>query len=194
MFHVSFLCFNSLKIKRFKRWNIGILCFIFGFNVSFFIYHTPFPKNTHGEKSNPNGSDLKPQWERNQTPMGETPLKHWNQKWNIECQCFISWKCWLSMHCVIKMKQGTKKRLKVNIMYAYVRARLTECNVSSPASDASSPGGDASPRRHLLIKARCLDKQIQYIFLLPSWGIEPQLGNADAGTRLLKKPRCRTKV
>ena len=50
------------------------------------------------------------------------------------------------------MKHGTKKRLKVNIMYARVRS-------------ASSPGGDASPRRHLLIKARCLDKQIQYIFL-----------------------------
>ena len=123
MFHVSFLCFNSLKIRRFKRWNIGVQCFIFGLNVSFFIYHTPFQKNTHGEKSNPNGSDLKPQWERNQTPMGETPLKHWNQKWNIECQCFISWKYWLSMHCVMKMKHGTKKRLKVNIMYAYVRAR-----------------------------------------------------------------------
>ena len=60
-------------------------------------------------------------------------------------------------------------------------------NVPLPAGDASSPGGDASPRRHLLVKARCLDKQIQYIFLLPSWGIEPQLGNADAGTRLLKK-------
>ena len=40
-----------------------------------------------------------------------------------------------------------KKRLKVNIMYARVR-------------NASSPGGDASPRRHLLVKARCLDKQI----------------------------------
>ena len=48
-------------------------------------------------------------------------------------------------------------------------------------------GGDASSRRHLLVKARCLDKQIQYILLLPSWGIDPQLGNADAGTRLLKK-------
>ena len=55
--------------------------------------------------------------------MEETPLKHWNQKWNIECQCFISWKYWLSMHCVMKMKHGTKKRLKVNIMYARVRAR-----------------------------------------------------------------------
>ena len=101
MFHVSFLCFNSLKIKRFKRWNIGVQCFILGFNVSFFIYHPPFPKNSVGEKQNPNGSDLKPQWERNQTPMRETPLKHWNQKWNIECQCFISWKYWLSMYCVI---------------------------------------------------------------------------------------------
>ena len=56
------------------------------------------------------------------------------------------------MHCVMKMKHGTKKRLKVNIMYARVR------NVSSPGGDASSPecnasspGGDASPR--LLKKA-----------------------------------------
>ena len=39
-------------------------CFIFGFNVSFFIYHTPFPKKH-------NGSDLKPQWERFKTSMGE---------------------------------------------------------------------------------------------------------------------------
>ena len=63
-FHVSFLYFNSLKIRRFKRWNIGAQCFIFGFNVSFFIYHTPFPKKH-------NGSDLKPQWERFKTSMGE---------------------------------------------------------------------------------------------------------------------------
>ena len=54
--------------------------------------------------------------------MGETPLKHWNQKWNIECQCFTFWKYWLSMHCVMRMKHGTKKRLKVNIMYARVRS------------------------------------------------------------------------
>ena len=69
-------------------------------------------------------------------------------------------------------------------MYARVR------NAPSPVVDASSPGGDASPRRHLLVKARCLDKQIQYIFLLPSWGIDPQLGNADAGTR---RPQVRTR-
>ena len=60
----------------------------------------------------------------------------------------------------------------------------------SPGGITSSPGGDASPRRHLLGKARCLDKQIQYIFSLPSWGIEPQLGNTDAGTR---HPQVRTR-
>ncbi len=61
----------------------------------------------------------------------------------------------------------------------------------SPGGGAVSPGGDASPRRHLLDKARCLGKQIQnappLIIVLPSWGIEPQLDNADAGTRLLIK-------
>ena len=63
--------------------------------------------------------------------------------------------------------------------------------------EAVSPGGDASPRRHLLDKARCLGKQIQntppLIIVLPSWGIEPQLDNADAGTRRpqvrLRSPR-----
>ena len=65
-----------------------------------------------------------------------------------------------------------------------------EGDASSSGGIASSPGGDASPRRHLLDKARCLDKQIQYIFSLPSWGIEPQLGNTDAGTR---RPQVRTR-
>ena len=41
-----------------------------------FLFTTPLSKNTLGEKSKPKGSDLKTQWERNQTPMGETPLKH----------------------------------------------------------------------------------------------------------------------
>ena len=35
-----------------------------------------------------------------------------------------------------------------------------EISVLTHSGDASSPGGDASPRRHLLVKARCLDKQI----------------------------------
>ena len=68
---------------------------------------------------------------------------------------------------------------------------------------AVSPGGDASPRRHLLDKARCLGKQIQNAFhshhciVLPSWGIEPQLDNADAGTRRpqvrSRRPQVRTR-
>ena len=100
------------------------------FNVSFlvsmfhFLFTTPLSKNTLGEKSKPNGSDLKTQWERNQTPMGETPLKHWNQEWNIETLCFISWNYWLSMRCVVKMKHETKKRLRVNITYARVRSAI----------------------------------------------------------------------
>ena len=55
------------------------------------------------------------------------------------------------MHCVMKMKRETKKRIKVNIMYARVRnVSSLASNASLPAGDASSPGGDASPR--LLIK------------------------------------------
>ena len=114
--------------------------FHFWFQCFIFYLPHPFPKNTHGEKSNPNGSDLKPQWERNQTPMGETPLKHWNQKWNIECQCFISWKHWLSMHCVMKMKHGPKKRLKVNIMYARVRQRVLTWGRRVPAAAFACQG------------------------------------------------------
>ena len=61
-----------------------------------------------------------------------------------------------------------KKRLKVNIMYAYVRARkerVLTWGTTRPYLGATRPRVG--------------------ICLLPSWGIEPQLGNADAGTRLL---------
>ena len=47
-------------------------------------------------------------------------------------------------------------------------------------SEAQANGGRRVSRRHLLVKARCLDKQIQKRILLASWGIEPQLANADA--------------
>ena len=146
-----------------------------------FLFTTPLFKKLSGREINP-------QWERFKTPMGEksnpngrnatetlkSKMKHRMPMFHLLKVLIINALCY-------ENETWNKKRLKVNIMYARVRS------ASSPASNASSPGGDASPRRHLLVKARCLDKQIQYIFLLPSWGIEPQLGNADAGTRLLIK-------
>ena len=68
--------FQLIENQTFQELKHWCSMFHFWFQCFIFIYHTPFPKNTHGEKSTPNGSDLKPQWERNQTPMGETPLKH----------------------------------------------------------------------------------------------------------------------
>ena len=148
-------------------------------------------KTSMGEKSNPNG--------RNTTEILKSKMKHRMPMFHLLKVLIINALCY-------ENETWNKKRLKVNIMYAYVRARKERVHfrvcqtrglrtrtyarvrsASSPAGSASSPGGDASPRRHLLVKARCLDKQIQYILLLPSWGIDPQLGNADAGTRLLKK-------
>ena len=144
MFHVSFLCFNSLKIRRFKRWNIGVQCFIFGFNVSFlvsmfhfwfqcFIFYLPhpFPKKH-------NGSDLKPQWERFKTSMGEksnpngrnatetlkSKMKHRMPMFHLLKVLIINVLCY-------ENETWNKKRLTVNIMYAYVRARKERALTSS---------------------------------------------------------------
>ena len=68
-----FQLIENQTFQEMKHWRS---MFHFWFQCFIFYLPHPFPKNTHGEKSNPNGSDLKPQWERNQTPMGETPLKH----------------------------------------------------------------------------------------------------------------------
>ena len=124
MFHVSFLCFNSLKIKRFKRWNIGVQCFIFGFNVSFFYLPHPFPKKH-------NGSDLKTQWERFKTSMGEksnpngrnttetlkSKMKHRMPMFHLLKALIINALCY-------ENETWNKKRLKVNIMYARVRRHV----------------------------------------------------------------------
>ena len=153
-----------------------------------FLFTTPLSKKLSGR-------EIKPQWERFKTSMGEksnpngrnttetlkSKMKHRMPMFHLLKVLIINALCY-------ENETWNKKRLKVNIMYARVRsASSLASNASLPAGSASSPGGDASPRRHLLVKARCLDKQIQYIFLLPSWGIEPQLGNTDAGTRLLIK-------
>ena len=118
-FHVSTYWLSILLKAETCNFYVSFLVSMFHF-----LFTTPLSKNTLGEKSKPNGSDLKTQWERNQTPMGETPLKHWNQEWNIEQQCFIYWNYWLSMRCVVKMKHETKKRLRVNITYARVRSAI----------------------------------------------------------------------
>nr|DAI99385.1 MAG TPA: hypothetical protein [Caudoviricetes sp.] len=55
---------------------------------------------------------------------------------------------------------------------------------SSPGGDASSLGGDASPRRHLLDKARCLDKQIHkypYFKYCQFWASSPKLAMPTRG-------------
>ena len=76
------------------------------------------------------------------------------------------------------------------------RCALTWGNVSSLGvtrshlgGNAISPGGDASPRRHCQVGARCPNLAIQYNdesgtrFVFACQGIEPCQANADAGTR-----------
>ena len=121
MFHFYVSTYWISNVSRDETWRFDVSFLVSKFH---FLFTTPLSKNTLGEKSKPNGSDLKTQWERNQTQMGETPLKHWNQEWNIEHQCFISWNYWLSMRCAVKMKHETKKRLRVNITYARVRSAI----------------------------------------------------------------------
>ena len=47
-----FQLIENQTFQEMKHWHsmfhFWFQCFIFGFNVSFFIYHTPFPKNTMG--------------------------------------------------------------------------------------------------------------------------------------------------
>ena len=72
-FIFMFQLIENQTFQEMKHWHS---MFHFWFQSFIFYLPHPFPKNSVGEKSNPNGSDLKPQWERNQTPMGETPLKY----------------------------------------------------------------------------------------------------------------------
>ena len=58
-FIFMFQLIENQTFQEMKHWcsmfHFWFQCFIFGFNVSFFIYHAPFQKT---------------QWERNKTPMG----------------------------------------------------------------------------------------------------------------------------
>ena len=131
-FHVSFLCFNSLKIKRFKRWNIGIQCFIFGFNVSF-LFTTPLSKKLSGRK-------IKPQWERFKTSMGEksnpngrNTTETLKSKMKHRMPMFHLLKVLIINVLHYKNETWNKKRLKVNIMYARVRSAFNwvQCVLTS---------------------------------------------------------------
>ena len=73
MFHVSFLCFNSLIINTSEGWNIEPLCFIFAFNVSF----------------------SKTLWEKNKNTVGAIQ-KHCGSD-NALHQCFEKWNMKLNM-------------------------------------------------------------------------------------------------
>ena len=63
-----FQLIENQMFQEMKHWcsmfHSWFQCFILGFNVSFFIYHTPFQKKLSGRK-------IKPQWERLKTSMGE---------------------------------------------------------------------------------------------------------------------------
>ena len=93
MFHVSSYVSLLLKIRRFKRWNIVLQCFIlcfmfhhmFHFYVSMFHFYffwtfskTPWRKfqNLGRKFQNLGTSD--------QTLLEEMRLKHWNLEWNIK--------------------------------------------------------------------------------------------------------------
>ena len=133
LFHVSFSQHNALIINTFKRWNIGILCFIFDFNVSVVFLPLGFDfspievlnRSHWGFISLPlsflERGVVNKKWNigtKNETLKPK--MKHWNLKWNIERQCFISWSVWFSMSWNIKMKH----EIFFTIVYnTYTRAR-----------------------------------------------------------------------
>jgi len=55
--------------------------------------------------------------------------------------------------------------------------------------DASSPGGDASPRRYCQVGGRSPNLAMRKCIVFACQGIEPCQANADAGTR---RPQVRT--
>ena len=90
MFHVSFLRFNLLIIKAFKRWNIRIQCFTFSFNVSLQKNTVGAIQKHWGRDLKHCGRDLKTLRERFKNTEGAmkrslSVLKNetWNLKWNI---------------------------------------------------------------------------------------------------------------
>ena len=137
-FIFMFQLIENQTFQELKHW-----CSMFHFWFQCFIFYLPhpFPKKH-------NGSDLKTQWERFKTSMGEksnpngrnttetlkSKMKHRMPMFHLLKVLIIN-----ALH--YKNETWNKKRLKVNIMYAYVRARkervLTWWRRVPPSEDAS---------------------------------------------------------
>ena len=123
-----FQLIENQTFQEMKHW-----CSMFHFWFQCFIFYLlrPFPKKH-------NGSDLKTQWERFKTPMGEksnpngrnttetlkSKMKHRMPMFHLLKVLIINALCY-------ENETWNKKRLKVNIMYAYVRARKERALTSS---------------------------------------------------------------
>ena len=77
IFHVSFLCFNSLNINHLEKWNIELRCFILSF-----MFH--FSKHWGSALSLPQCFWIAPTvfWNRSHSVFVFLPLCFW--EWNIE--------------------------------------------------------------------------------------------------------------
>ena len=81
-------------------------------------------------------------------------MKHWKQKWNIQRVCFMLWNAYKSIVFVQKVKHW-------NMISRIICVRIN-CNLSkSCATNASSPGGDASSRQHYQLGTWCPKLAIQ---------------------------------
>ena len=73
---------------------------------------------------------------------------------------------------------------------AFFCVSFLEGDASSSGGIASSPGGDASPRRHCQVGGRSPNLAMRKCIVFACQGIEPFQANADAGTR---RPQVRTR-
>ncbi len=115
--------FQLIENQTFQEMKHSCSMFHFWFQCFIFYLPHPFPKKH-------NGSDLKPQWERFKTSMGEksnpngrnttetlkSKMKHRMPMFHLLKVLIINALCY-------ENETWNKKRLKVNIMYARVRAR-----------------------------------------------------------------------
>ena len=88
------------------------------------------------------------------------------------------------MFCVEEHKWGYFTRVYIGALIPRVYI-IYKC-----AGDASSPGGDASPRRYCQVGVRSPNLAMRKCIVFACQGIEPCQANADAGTR---RPQVRTR-